>query len=103
ISLCTGLMEGVVEDEGLRQTYSKGERNKHVMDIIAVLSFKILNTLISPLKDYSPITSLSEGRSITWGELGKAYLMVWGLGGGIFMAFGMGVFSRRELALHGKE
>jgi hypothetical protein len=73
------------------------------MDWFAVATFKVLTTLISPLKDYSPITSLSEGRSITWGMLGKAYLVVWGLGGGIFVAFGMGVFSQRELALHGKE
>jgi len=103
ISLCTGVMEEVVEDGGLRQTYTKGVRNEHIMDYFSVVTFKVLNTLISPLRDYSPITSLSGGRSITWGMLGKAYLMVWGLGGGIFMVFGMGVFSRRELALYGKE
>jgi len=103
ISLCTGLMEEVAADGGMRQTYTMGQRNENVMDWFAVATFKVLTTLISPLKDYSPITSLSEGRSITWGMLGKAYLVVWGLGGGIFVAFGMGVFSQRELALHGKE
>jgi hypothetical protein len=103
ISLCTPIMEEVLEDGGLRQTYSMGERNKSIMDTFAIYAFKVLSTIISPLKDYSPITSLSEGRSITWGMLGKAYLVVWGLGGGVFMAFGMGVFSQRELALYGKE
>lgn len=103
ISMCTGLMQDVVDDGGLRQTYTKGKRNEHIMDTFSIYAFKVLASIVSPLKDYSPITSLSEGRSITWGMLGKAYLVVWGLGGGIFMAFGMGVFSRRELAMFGKE
>jgi hypothetical protein len=103
ISMCTGLMQEVVDDGGLRQTFAYGKRNEHVMDTVSVFAFKVLSTIISPLKEYSPITSLSEGRSITWGMLAKAYLVVWGIGGGIFMVFGMGVFSQRELALFGKE
>ena len=103
ISLCTGLMQEVVDDGGLRQTYTLGKRNENIMDTFSIVAFKVLTSIISPLKDYSPITSLSEGRSITWGMLGKAYLVVWGLGGGVFMVFGMGVFSQRELALYGKE
>ncbi|MBL68008.1 MAG: hypothetical protein CMO74_06085 [Verrucomicrobiales bacterium] len=103
ISLCTGVMEQVLADGGLRQTYTIGQRNTHFLDWFALVAFKALTSIISPLQDYSPITSLSEGRSITWGMLGRAYLVVWGLGGGIFAAFGMGVFSQRELALHGKE
>jgi hypothetical protein len=96
-------MQEVVDDGGLRQTYTLGKRNENIMDTFSIVAFKVLTSIISPLKDYSPITSLSEGRSITWGMLGKAYLVVWGLGGGVFMVFGMGVFSQRELALYGKE
>jgi hypothetical protein len=73
------------------------------MDQPSLIAFKVLSTIIGPLKDYSPITSLSEGRSVTWGNLGWCYLTVWGIGGGIFAVFGMFVFERRELALHGKE
>lgn len=103
ISLFTGLMQEVVDDGGLRQTFSHGKRNTTWMDKPSLIAFKVLSTIISPLKDYSPITSLSEGRSVTWGNLGWAYLTVWGIGGGFFVLFGTFVFERRELALHGKE
>ena len=54
--------------------------------------------LINLAKDFSPIDSLSTGRSITWAELGQAFGQIVLLLGGIIGAGRHHVFSRRELA-----
>jgi len=55
-------------------------------------------TLINLAKDFSPIDSLSTGRSVTWGELGQAFGQIVLLLGGCIGLFGILVFNRRELA-----
>ena len=69
------------------------------LDWYAIPMFKVLTAIISPLTDYSPVQDLSEGRSITWGMLARAYLFVWGVGGMFFVFGGMLIFNYRELAL----
>jgi len=54
--------------------------------------------VINLAKDFSPIDSLSSGRSITWGELGRAFGQIVLLLGGIIATVGLWSFSRRELA-----
>ena len=49
-------------------------------------------------KNFSPIDSLSSGRSITWGELGAAFGQIVLLLGGIIGVIGIVLFNRRELA-----
>jgi hypothetical protein len=41
---------------------------------------------------------LSTGRTISWAELGRAFAQIVLLLGGVFAAFGIFVFNRRELA-----
>jgi hypothetical protein len=54
--------------------------------------------MINLAKDFSPIDSLSTGRSVSWGELGRAFgQIVLLLGGSIGLA-GIIIFTRRELA-----
>jgi len=48
---------------------------------------------------YSPITDLSEGRSITWTELFKAYSFTWGIFGWLLGGAGAIIFTRRQLAI----
>jgi hypothetical protein len=50
------------------------------------------------VQDFSPIDSLSSGRSITWGQLGLALSQIVLLLGGFFCIVGMILFTRRELA-----
>jgi hypothetical protein len=54
--------------------------------------------VINLAKDFSPIDSLSSGRSITWAELGKACGQIVLLLGGIIATVGIWSFNCRELA-----
>jgi len=102
-SLCTGLMEEVLEDGTIMNTYTLGERDKSIVDWYAIPAFKVMVTLVSPMKDYSPINSLAEGKSVTWGELTKAYSFIWGISGWLLGLFGAIIFSRRQLAITGTQ
>ncbi len=75
-----------------------GQTGHATVDVVAIPIFRGVLELINLAKDFSPIDSLSTGRSVTWGELGKAFgQIVLLLGGSIGMA-GIILFSRRELA-----
>jgi len=50
------------------------------------------------VQGFSPIDSLSSGRSITWFQLGSAFTQIVLLLGGIFILLGITFFTRRELA-----
>ncbi len=104
IALATPMMQQVVSDGGISQTYDMkiGKRNKSVVDYFAIPAFWLLTKITEPLTKDSPVTSLSEGRSISWGDLLKAYALLWGVGGGAFVLGGIVVYHHRELALAGK-
>jgi ABC-type transport system involved in multi-copper enzyme maturation permease subunit len=76
----------------------KGTRSSSSADLIALPTFRVLLKLISLAKDFSPIDSLSTGRSITWTQLGLAFSQIVLVLGGTFAVFGIVVFTRRELA-----
>jgi hypothetical protein len=54
--------------------------------------------VVNLVQDFSPIDSLSTGRSISWGELGAAFVQIVLLPGGIIGILGIIFFNRRELA-----
>ena len=63
-------------------------------------SFKVMVALIKPVKDYSPIGDLTEGRAITWGQLGRAYSYIWGVTGLLISGSGnVNIHSQRQLAI----
>lgn len=64
---------------------------------VAGLLSKVL-AVIKLVQAFSPIDSLSAGRSITWLQLGTAIAQIVFLMGGIFIALGITFFTRRELA-----
>lgn len=64
---------------------------------VAGLLSKVL-VVIKLVQSFSPIDSLSGGRSITWLQLGTAIAQIVVLMGGIFIALGITFFTRRELA-----
>jgi Protein of unknown function (DUF2628) len=65
---------------------------------ISVAVYGNAKRIIDQVGGYSPVSSLSTGRSITWGELGRAFLVINVLVGGAVSAAGMTVLTRRELA-----
>ena len=75
-----------------------GQGGHSVLDVVLIPAFKGVLAVISLVKSYSPVDALSNGRSITWGELALAFAQVVLLVGGIFSAAGIFFFSRRELA-----
>jgi hypothetical protein len=103
VSLCTGVMKEVLDDGTIMNTYTLGERDSSIVDWYAIPAFKVMVTLISPMREYSPINSLAEGESVTWGELTKAYSFIWGISGWLLGLFSAIIFSRRQLAINGAQ
>ena len=60
--------------------------------------FKVILKVFNLMQGFSPIDSLSTGRSITWGTLGLAFAENVLLLGGIIGLLGVWIFHRRELA-----
>jgi ABC-type transport system involved in multi-copper enzyme maturation permease subunit len=97
--LASGTMAGAVS-EGTIANYNaeKGTKGWTPADVVVIPTFKAVLKVISLAKDFSPIDSLSTGRSITWGQLGLAFGQIILLLSGAIGLFGIFVFSRRELA-----
>jgi hypothetical protein len=54
--------------------------------------------VVNLVQQFSPVDSLSVGRTVAWGDLGLAFAKIVLLLGGILAALGMYFFTRRELA-----
>ncbi|HEV2694457.1 MAG TPA: hypothetical protein VG347_16305 [Verrucomicrobiae bacterium] len=76
----------------------KGIAGHSAADIVLIPAFKGLLTVIRLVGNFSPIESLSTGRSITWTELGLAFTQIVLIIGGFFAVLGIMFFNRRELA-----
>ncbi len=100
IGFSTGTLRQVIEEGGI----SPVNRDTGLVDVpraidrVAVPIFKGLLWTINLVRDFSPVDSLSSGRSITWGQLGRAVAQILLLMGGLFAAIGIWTFHRRELA-----
>lgn len=99
LTLSSGTMENAV-NEGTIAGYNneKGTKGYTPLDHIIIPTFKAALKVINLAKNFSPIDYLGTGRSITWQQLGLAVAQIVVLLGGIAAAFGIWVFSRRELA-----
>lgn len=96
--LSSGTLANVVSEGTLGNFNEPNEKGNPVLDFFAVPAFRAALAVINLAKDFSPVDSLSTGRTITWGELGRAFGQIVLLLGGIIGVFGVAVFSRRELA-----
>jgi len=99
IVLASGTMANAVS-EGTIANYDseKGTKGWTPADVVVIPTFRAILKVISLAKDFSPIDSLSTGRSITWFQLAQAFGQIVLLLGGVFAAFGIIAFNRRELA-----
>lgn len=97
--LSSGTMANAVS-EGTIANYDaeKGTKGWSPADLIVIPTFKAALKVINLAKSFSPVDSLSTGRSITWTELGLAFSQIVLLLGGVLALFGIVVFTRRELA-----
>ena len=100
VGLSSGTVRQVVEEGGIAAINHETGRvdNPTLLDMIALPVFKGLLHVINLVHGFSPIDSLSTGRSVSWGELGRALAQIVVLMGGLFAAVGIFSFSRRELA-----
>ena len=69
-----------------------------LVDRVMVPMFGALLKVVNLVQGFSPITSLSSGRSITWLQLGQAFVQIVLVLGGLFGAVGILCFTKRELA-----
>jgi ABC-type transport system involved in multi-copper enzyme maturation permease subunit len=99
IGLSSGTVATVVE-QGTIVGYdaSKGAYGHTVVDIVVLPFFQGALKIINLVESFSPIDSLSSGRSIRWGQLGLAVAQIVLLLGGFFCVVGIFLFTRRELA-----
>jgi hypothetical protein len=97
--LCSGTLSNAVS-EGTIANYNaeKGTKGYTPADTIVIPVFKAILGTINLARNFSPIDSLSTGRSITWSQLARAFAQIILLLGGILAVFGIVVFTRRELA-----
>jgi len=75
-----------------------GQAGHSGADFLLIPAFKGLLSVIRLVGNFSPIDSLSTGRSITWTELGLAFTQIVLIIGGVFAVTGIVFFNRRELA-----
>ena len=100
VGLSSGTLSRVLEEGSVMGVnHETGVADsKSVVDFVMLPLFRGLLHVITLVEGFSPIDSLSTGRSITWGSLGSAFAQVVLLVGGLFALIGIVIFTRRELA-----
>jgi hypothetical protein len=99
VALSSGTLANAVSEGTLMGYNEESNRLGHsALDVVAIPVFRFLLGVINLAKDFSPIESLSTGRSISWAQLGLAFSQIVVLLGGLLSFFGIVVFTRRELA-----
>jgi hypothetical protein len=99
MALCSGTLSNATAEGTLIGFNEETSTTGHTpVDFLVIPLFRGILAIVNLAKDFSPIDSLSTGRSITWTQLGLAFAQIILLLGGCLALFGMYVFSRRELA-----
>ena len=96
----SGTLSQVIEQGGIGGINHETGRKDSAsgLDHIALPVAKGMLSVINLVKEFSPVSFLSTGRSITVGILFQAFTQIVLMMGGIFAAFGMWAFYRSELA-----
>jgi len=93
-TLATAVSDGTI----LGYDPEHGNDGPKPVDTVVIPVFKVILDVINLAKDFSPVDALSTGRSITWLELGRAFVQIVVVLGGILALIGVWSFTRRELA-----
>ena len=78
--------------------HETGKGNAGLIDFVLIPLFEVILGVVNLVQSFTPVDSLSTGRSITWGQLGQAFGQVVLLLGGMIALAGIALFTRRELA-----
>lgn len=99
MALSSGTLAGVVADNTIDNNSGANDTPAvFVLNKVIVPTFRLALNVINLAEDFSPISSLSTGHSVSWGQLGQAFTQIVVLLGGLFAGYGIIVFNRRELA-----
>ncbi|HEY1173986.1 MAG TPA: ABC transporter permease subunit [Verrucomicrobiae bacterium] len=99
VALSSGVMENVVREGTVTGVnHETGKAAGSLVDLVIVPMFRVLLKGINLIKEFSPIDSLSSGRSVTWWDLLRAIGQIGVLVTGLVSLVGIGLFYRRELA-----
>lgn len=101
VSSSTGTLNQIIYERGITgadPNTGRVEEPTLLDEASAGLARGLLWT-INLVRDFSPIDSLSTGRSVTWGQLTRAVAQIVVLMGGLFAVIGITLFNRRELAI----
>jgi hypothetical protein len=97
--LCSGTISGAISDNSIMGYNSEtGAQGFSPLDFVVLPAFGVALHVINLVKGFSPIDSLSSGRTISWLQLGQAFAQIVLLIGGLLALFGIFAFHRRELA-----
>jgi hypothetical protein len=99
VALSSGTLASVVQEGTLGgANHETGEVATSWVDTLVLPLFKAILSVVNLVQGFSPVDSLSTGRSISWGQLGKAFTQVVLVLGGSLAGAGMLFLTRRELA-----
>lgn len=98
MTLASGTMANAVTEGTVGAYNPETGQGRSILDPVAIPIFKAALKVINLAKGFSPVDYLGTGRTITWGQLGLAFVQVVVLLGGISAAIGISIFARRELA-----
>jgi len=99
LGLSTGTMQTAVSEGTILGWDAKAEGpTQSWLNALFLPVFKVILKVFNLMQGFSPIDSLSTGRSITWGQLGLAFAENVLLLGGLIGLIGICIFQRRELA-----
>jgi hypothetical protein len=99
VALSSGTLATVVSEGTVFGTdHESGAPTAGWMDAVLMPVFKGMLRVVNLVQAFSPVDSLSSGRSITWGQVGLAGAQVVLLLGGVLALIGITTFTRRELA-----
>lgn len=99
VALSSGTLANVVQEgtvTGLDHETGAGQAS--LVDFFLLPLFRGILEVVGLVQSFTPVESLSTGRSITWGQLGQAFGQVVLLLGGIMALGGITLFTHRELA-----
>lgn len=99
LGLSSGTISMVVQN-GTITGYdaAKGGYGHSPVDLLLVPIFDGALKIIQLVEGFSPVDALSSGHSVTWTDLGWAFVQIVLILGGFFCVLGMILFARRELA-----
>jgi len=99
VVLSGGLLNSIVEQRTIGGiNHDTGERYTRHIDPIMMPLFQVMNYGVSMAKGTSPISRLSQGRSVSWQSVFSCFARQVVVAGGFLAGLGIFLFNRRELA-----